>query len=219
VLEKLRIDLPLQPPVDDASSSTPVRPSQLATSYLSTAHLHLRDAKRLHHALGYQQLSLALSFRALDLRVLQLGDAFDEVSGNAHRELERQRGLLAGLDGDLELVGRVRIHPEFMSTAVQRAMRAGERGRTLGDYVSNVKMKQVAEACTRTHVELEERFEQAREAMQRLRDGTDEVRAAVTDSRYVLASLIFLINLLTHNSDYSLTLMSARDDVRIPMNG
>jgi autophagy-related protein 11 len=63
----------------------------------------------------------------------------------------RQAALLAGLDADLELIGRVRIHPEFMSAAVRRAMEQGERGRTLGDYVSNVKMRQVADTCARTH--------------------------------------------------------------------
>jgi autophagy-related protein 11 len=38
-----------------------------------------------------------------------------------------------------------------MSPAVRKAIDSGERPRTLGDYVSNVKMKQVAETCSRTH--------------------------------------------------------------------
>ena len=69
----------------------------------------------------------------------------------ARKDLERQAALLAGLDADLEIISRVRIHVEFMSPAVRNAIENGERPRTLGDYVSNVRMKQVADACTRTH--------------------------------------------------------------------
>lgn len=169
VLDKLRIQAPLQPSIDgelcvfwyesslktstgDTNTATPpIRPSQLATSYLSAAHFHLRDVKRLVHSLGYQHSALSLSLGSLELRVLQISDAFEEFSIGAKRELEKQAGLLTGLDADLEIVGRVRIHPEFMSLAVQRAIRAGEKGRTLGDYVSIVKMHQVADTCARTH--------------------------------------------------------------------
>jgi autophagy-related protein 11 len=65
--------------------------------------------------------------------------------------LEKQASLLAGLEADLGIISRVGIHVEFLSPAVRRATEAGEKQRTLGDYVSNVKMKQVAETCTRTH--------------------------------------------------------------------
>lgn len=71
----------------------------------------------------------------------------------ASRDLDRQAILLAGVDADLDLIGRVEIHIEFMSSAVRKAIENGERPRTLGDYVSNAKMKQVAEACARTHGE------------------------------------------------------------------
>jgi hypothetical protein len=49
------------------------------------------------------------------------------------------------------MASRVLIHREFMSSAVQRAMDAGSRARTLGDYVSNDKMRQVADTCRGTH--------------------------------------------------------------------
>lgn len=138
----------------DANTATPpVRPSQVATSYLSAAHFHLRDVKRIMHSITYQQAALTLSLSSLDKRVLQISDTFEEFGIGATRELEKQATLLQGLDADLEIVSRVRIHPEFMSAAVQRAIKAGEKGRTLGDYVSNVKMRQVAETCSRTHSE------------------------------------------------------------------
>ncbi len=44
-------------------------------------------------------------------------------------------------------------------------MEAGDKARTLGDYVSNAKMKQVAETCARTHDDLRLRFEQVNEAV------------------------------------------------------
>lgn len=103
------------------------------------------------HSITYQHSSLTLSLASLDKRVLQISDAFDEFGTGATRELEKQAVLLQGVDADLDVISRVRIHPEFMSTAVQRAIRAGEKGRTLGDYVSNVKMRQVAETCAKTH--------------------------------------------------------------------
>jgi autophagy-related protein 11 len=87
--------------------------------------------------------------------VLQLTDAAEELSLSAQREMGRQATLLAGLDADLEMIGRVQIHPEFLSVAVRKAIEQGEKARTLGDYVSNVKMKQVADTCARTYGTIE----------------------------------------------------------------
>lgn len=121
----------------------------------------------------------------------------------AQREIDRQDSLLNGLDADLQIVARVHVHKEFMSAATRKAMEVGERGRTLGDYVSRVKMRQVADSCMRTlgkqfaffvvavlltllNVdELRERLEQSREVMSRLNDGAHEVREFVNQQRYV----------------------------------
>ena len=83
--------------------------------------------------------------------MLNVADVFDGVAAGAHRELEKQANLITSVDTDLEMASRVQIHREFMSSAVQRAMDAGSRARTLGDYVSNEKMRQVADTCRRTH--------------------------------------------------------------------
>lgn len=64
-------------------------------------------------------------------------------------------------------------------------MEAGERGRTLGDYVSAVKMKQVAETCARTHEDLKEGFAATEDALVRLTEGTDGVRSLVADVQCV----------------------------------
>jgi autophagy-related protein 11 len=95
---------------------------------------------------------------SLDLNVLAIADVFEGIAGSARAELEKQAGLLAGLEADLEIISRVKIHVEFMSPAVRKAVEAGEKARTLGDYVSNVKMKQVADTCARTHGEYEVAF-------------------------------------------------------------
>jgi autophagy-related protein 11 len=99
----------------------------------------------------YQQSALRIASTIFDLNVLNLTDVYDGVAGGAHRELEQQATLIASVDTDLEMASRVQIHREFMSSAVQRAMDAGSQARTLGDYVSNEKMHQVADTCRKTH--------------------------------------------------------------------
>jgi len=101
----------------------------------------------------FQHSALRIASSSLDLNVLAIADAFEAISANAKRDLEKQATLLAGIDVDLEMISRIKIHREFLSQAMQRAMDAGERARTLGDYVSNIKMRQVADSCVRTHRE------------------------------------------------------------------
>jgi autophagy-related protein 11 len=98
-----------------------------------------------------QHSALRIASTVLDLNVLNVADVFDGVAAGAHRELEKQATLIVSVDADLEMASRVQIHREFMSPAVQRAMDAGGRARTLGDYVSAEKMRQVADTCRRTH--------------------------------------------------------------------
>ena len=98
-----------------------------------------------------QHSALRIASTVLDLNVLNVADVFDGVAAGAHRELEKQATLIVSVDADLEMASRVQIHREFMSSAVQRAMDAGSRARTLGDYVSAEKMRQVADTCRRTH--------------------------------------------------------------------
>lgn len=135
--------------------------------------------------------------------MLAVSDAFEAISANAQRELEKQASLLAGLDGDLRIVSRVAVHKEFLSPNARKAIELGEPGRTLADYISQAKMRQVASACTRTHgkllrpiaqsahlklcsqEDLRDRLHQAQDLMTRLRDGTDGIRAAVADHRCV----------------------------------
>lgn len=143
---------------DTIAATPPIRPSQLATSYLRTAHMHHDHITHTLVSLHAQHSAVRIASSSLDLNVLAIADVFEGIAGSARAELEKQAGLLAGLEADLEIISRVKIHVEFMSPAVRKAVEAGEKARTLGDYVSNVKMKQVADTCARTHGEYEVAF-------------------------------------------------------------
>lgn len=143
--------LALTSETESLSATPPYRPSQLTASYLRTAHIHLEHIVHTVATLHRQHQAARIACSSLELNVLAISDVFDGIAATARKDLERQAALLAGLDADLEIISRVRIHIEFMSPAVRNAIENGERPRTLGDYVSNVKMKQVAEVCARTH--------------------------------------------------------------------
>jgi autophagy-related protein 11 len=170
VTKLLHLQPPLQPPIEGRSPSSfapvvrvtfcqketmsatpPFRPSQLGASYHRAAQAHQQSISRTLDSLRCQHSALRIASTALDLNVLNVADVFDGVAAGARRELDKQSSLLASVDADLEMASRVHVHREFMSIAMQRAIDSGGRARTLGDYVSNEKMHQVADACRRTH--------------------------------------------------------------------
>lgn len=117
------------------------------------AHVHHEHITQILVSLHYQHEAIRIASSSLDFNVLAIVDAFEGIAVGSRRELEKQAALLAGLEADLYLISKVKIHVEFMSPAVRKSIESGEKSRTLGDYVSNVKMKQVAETCARTHGE------------------------------------------------------------------
>ena len=131
----------------------------------------------------YQQRAIHISSSALDHHILAVSESFDGLASIAERELEKQTKLLGGIDADLKIISRVKVHTEFLSQATQKAMEAGEKARSLGDYVSKVKMQQVADSCLKTHKDLRARFEDVQESIIRLGGGGDEVRHAVGNTR------------------------------------
>jgi len=136
---------------ENIPATPPFRPSQLAAAYLRTARLHHEQINSMLTSIQYQREAMRVATSGLDLHVLAIFDTFDSLATNSKRELQRQATLLEGLNSDLELIKRVCIHVDFMSNAVRRAIEAGERHRTLGDYVSTDKMQTVAAGCARTH--------------------------------------------------------------------
>lgn len=191
---------------EDISATPPFRPSALASSYLRTAHAHIDALTRTFRSIQIQSQALRISADSLDLHVLSSSDAFESLASISQRELDKQARLLAGVEGDLALISRVRIHRDFLSPSVRKAIENGEKERTLGDYVSPTRMRTVAETCRRTHgqsprflyfilrpdadavwrlAELQSRFSQAQQIMSRLQEGTDEVRDIVSNQRLV----------------------------------
>ncbi|KAK7048417.1 ATG11 domain-containing protein [Favolaschia claudopus] len=183
VLRELRVETPLQPPIeDDIAATPPFRPSQLGTSYLRTAHNHKEHVIHILATLHSQHDALRVALAGLDKHVLAIVGTFDGVAINCRRDLEKQAALLGGLEADLDIISRVRIHTEFVSPAVRKAIESGETQRTLGDYVSNVKMKQVADTCARTHEDLRARFVQTERAVTHLQQATDAVRSTIVET-------------------------------------
>ncbi|KIK54177.1 hypothetical protein GYMLUDRAFT_48975 [Collybiopsis luxurians FD-317 M1] len=181
VLRNLLVEPSYQPPIEESIAATPpFRPSQLAASYLRTAHAHHEQINHLAVSLQFQFEATRIASRSLDMNVLAILDTFEGIASGSRKELARQASLLAGLEADLEIISRVSIHTDFMSPGVRKAIESGEKSRTLGDYVSNVKMKQVAETCARTHDDLQVRFTEMEQAVARLKEGTDGVRATVS---------------------------------------
>src|SRR5262249_43047933 len=127
------------PEITDATP--PIRPSQVAASCLGTAQVYHTFITELSQTMNYQHEAVHIASTTLEHNVLAIVDTFETMAAGARSELEKQEMLLAGIESDLEIISRVKIHTEFVSSAVRKAIQAGEKHRTLGDYVSNVKMR------------------------------------------------------------------------------
>lgn len=169
--------------LDSIASTPPFRISQLASSYIHTALAHVEHVGRVLTSMHFQQRAIRISSDALDHHVLAVSDSFEVLAGIAQRELDKQAKLLAGLNADLQIANRVKVHKEFLSATMRKAMESGEKARTLGDYVSRAKMEQVADSCIKTHKDLKARFEDVNETVAQLRKGGDEVRHSVGNHR------------------------------------
>ncbi len=141
----------LIPSTDGLAFTPPVRHAQLAAAYLRTAPTHQDVIRHAVSCIQHQHQALRISSRTLDLNILQSEDNFEGLAPKARNELDRQAELLSSVESDLEAVGRMNVHPEFMSATVRKAIEAGGKVRTIGDYVSNAKMRQVAEGCSVAH--------------------------------------------------------------------
>lgn len=139
---------------DAITATPPLRPVQLATSYLTTAHTHHTAITTLHPTISTQHTSLSIAHSSLQLNTLSLTSLFSSLSPTFAQSLTAQETLLNGVGADLRLVSKVRVGREFLSAGVRRAIERGEVGeRCLGDYVSAGKMRGVEEGCRRTHGE------------------------------------------------------------------
>ncbi|KAF9269874.1 hypothetical protein L218DRAFT_913732 [Marasmius fiardii PR-910] len=186
VVRELTIEPPLQPPIEESIAATPpFRPTQLAASYLRAAQTHLDHIKHIARTLRAQHEAIRIASSGLDMNVLVVLDTFESLSSGLRKELQKQALLLMGLEADLELISKVRVHTDFVSATARKAIEAGEKSRTLGDYVANDKMKQVAETCSRTHEDLQARFDTMEQKISSLRASCDSVRANASSTKLV----------------------------------
>lgn len=95
--------------------------------------------------------ALGIASRSLDLNILSLSEAYEPFAQGTRATLEKQASLLTDLDLDLIAVAAVPIHSDFLSVSARKAIEAGDRPRTLGDYVSNDKMRTVVSTCESNH--------------------------------------------------------------------
>ncbi|KAG8960562.1 oligomeric, coiled-coil, peripheral membrane protein [Tulasnella sp. 419] len=153
----------------------------IISAYARAAHFHHQHILHRHATLHSQSTALRIASSNLDSHVLSLRDAFESFETIANRELEKQNEILTGHALDMDIISRVKVHTEFLSANVRRAVEAGGKERHLGDYVSHHKMQMVAESCAKLHDDLLTRFRDSQARMADLISGADRVRVSVTN--------------------------------------
>ncbi|KAG8887528.1 oligomeric, coiled-coil, peripheral membrane protein [Tulasnella sp. 332] len=126
-------------------------PSSIISAYSRAANFHYQNLMIQSNSIHAQSDSLAVASKNLDVHVLSLTSAYENFAASAQRELEKQEEVLHGHALDMDVISRVKVHAEFLSPAVRRAVEMGGKERHLGDYVSAHKMQMVAESCGKLH--------------------------------------------------------------------
>lgn len=97
----------------------------------------------------------------------------DALADLAGKELSRMQGLLDGHERDLQILAMVAINPRLLSGSSSADGRSRtSKERTLGDYVSRVKMTAVADACSKVYTELRERITELEQSIDHLNQDT-----------------------------------------------
>ncbi|CCO29371.1 hypothetical protein BN14_03382 [Rhizoctonia solani AG-1 IB] len=180
----------------DASRDPPnellVADATLPTSgnVIRDAEVYLQHIRSLETSVEVQHQALFVVLRNLESHSVALAETFETFRNVAQRELSRQQSLLDGHKLDLEIISKVKIHPEFLSATVRRGVEATGRERTLGDYVSSSKMQMVAESCARLHSDLSARYSAASEAFDQLTASVAELKLKVVTDLFSKAALL-----------------------------
>lgn len=122
-----------------------------------------------------------------------------EMSRDASRELNRMQGLLNGHETDLNILEMIPVNSKLLpnaanhqsggstnhskqpstSTSTPPSTATPPKERTLGDYVSRVKMGAVANSCQRVYSELSSRLSIVKENLSQLKVDTSGLRSEV----------------------------------------
>ncbi|KAF7360792.1 Cytochrome P450 [Mycena venus] len=97
VLRELRVEAPLQPPIeDDIAATPPFRPSQLGASYLRTAHIHREHISHILSSLHAQHDALRIASTSLSMHVLAIVDTFEGVASSSRPRAREAGGAPGG---------------------------------------------------------------------------------------------------------------------------
>ncbi|KAG9012312.1 oligomeric, coiled-coil, peripheral membrane protein, partial [Tulasnella sp. 427] len=179
ILSDLLVEPQLQPDVDAQAHQS--SPPLLLSAYSRAANFHYQHLVQRAASMAAQCAALVVASRNLDSHVLALTSAYEAFSASAQRELEKQDEVLRGHATDMEIIGRIKVHRDFLSPAIRRAVDAGGQDRRLGDYVNAHKMQQVADTSVKLHEELVQRFNTAQAQIYELTTGSDEVRTGTVN--------------------------------------
>ncbi|PWN47629.1 hypothetical protein IE53DRAFT_238653 [Violaceomyces palustris] len=181
----------LEPQVHELELSHPPTPrslealvswSSLLVSYIT--HHHARSSELLSHLTTIQRsTSVALLNLVSHADSVKRGE--DALGDFAGKELARMQGLLEGHERDLLILGMVSINPKLLTggsstgSAGSDGKHKSSKERTLGDYISRVKMEAVADACTKVFNELRERIAFLAETMSQMSHDLGDLRSEI----------------------------------------
>ena len=138
-------------PLSDVLMNVLTPASSSSDDILASAEEHVSHISRTLTSLTVQYTGLKVAAANLDSHILSLSEVFENFEPFGIKELDRQTELLRNHSLDLEVISKIRVHPEFLSATVRRDVEAGIKERVLGDYVSIPKMKMVADSCAKVH--------------------------------------------------------------------
>ncbi|KAG8767651.1 oligomeric, coiled-coil, peripheral membrane protein, partial [Serendipita sp. 397] len=174
---------------EDSISS--LRTSQVLQDQFQRSQQHQSYISALFQQIHSQHDALLIASANLDMHILTLSDAWMALRESISSNLETQAKLLDGIDYDLDTISQLSVHPSFLAVASAKSNAApttpikeregdgGIKAKTLGEYVSRVKMKLVVDSCRKMHVDLKNRYRQAQTSMDDLIKGSDEIRASI----------------------------------------
>lgn len=167
-------------------------------SILEHIQSHAATSRQHHAALSTIQRSTSVALYNLLSHSETVRSEGSTVQQSSSRDLQRMGSLLQGYQRELDILSLVNIHPRlstnhninFSANANGTASNAQAGGaaptagavsgkRTLGDFVSRVKMDAVAEACNRVYGELKSRLDELQSSADQLEADTMDLRREV----------------------------------------
>lgn len=147
---------------------------------LSYVRAHVATCQELHARLEAIQRSTSVALLNLLAHSGSVATGATTLRELANKELGRMRELLDGHERDLQVLSMVGVNARLLTGAGGDSKGSKtNKERTLGDYVSRVKMGAVADACGKVYSELRESLAGLEESSMQLSEDTAALRAEV----------------------------------------